>query len=184
MTVSVCSFVGKWTCNHTFQPTSHTSSLRILFFSKTLISVCITPPWISPCLPFFLPVCLCQSVHLCKLYVMEEGSCEKRGDGSRHAPAESHPPFPFDLCWILFLFLLLPFSSTFLPPPLLYLSTWFPPRPVCFSDSSLALSHWLLESKTPSFNGNYEISTMRSRGFLNSSLRLRTPRWSCVDCLL
>lgn len=72
--------------------------------------------------------------------------------------------------------------------PFAHFSTSATPLPFHLISSSFRLILWLLPSVkplapqilTPSFKGNYEISWMRSREFLNSSLRLRTPQQSSV----
>lgn len=114
-----------------------------------------------------LSVSLFIRLSLQKPYVMD-GSCEIWGQGSRYAPVDGRPHFTLISAGLHLFVCFCPSFSTFptLSFHLISSST------VCLSDSSLALSHWLLESELHPLR-----VIMRSAQWVsNSSLRLRTPQ--------
>lgn len=162
-----------WLANEHAQPASwyisvsqskNTQSYCVLSSSLTLsVYFCLylssLLPWHWSCLPAFLSqsvsVSLFIRLSLCKPYVME-GSCEIRGEGSRYAPVDGRPHFPLISAGLRFFVCFCPSFST------------FPPLPFHLISSSSRLFLWLLPGVkplapwiwTPSFKGNYEISSM------------------------
>lgn len=109
---------------------------------------------LSPRLPLPVSVSLFIRLSLQKPYVMER-SCEIRGEGSHYAPVAGHPHFPlisaglrFFVCFCLFFHF-----SSFLPFHLISSSRLF----LWLLPGVKPLAPWIW---TPSFKGNYEISSM------------------------
>lgn len=168
LTIKLClqpQMFGKWSCKHTETHLARVKyipgvifpscSVFVFVYISSFSSLTLT---LSPVLP--LLVCSpCLSLSLYKPYVME-ASCEKRGESWCGQPSLFSLWSLLGLCFSLFL----SSSSSFY--------TWLPPPPL----STPLNPPWLLGSQLHPLRVIIRSPLMRSRRFLNSSLRLRTPQ--------